>query len=307
MGESGSLHTVVNMQQFKQPEPAAVELTIVPANAASIFVEEPFELVVTVKNRSSSPLSSCNLLLPCNTEAAVIALGATEIPIQSLAPGCSTSLTVHMLAVEQGLREVSGICVQDAVTFANYQVRAGAALLQPALVLFIQRLPPFCFALALMLRCRCRRRCLSMCSMCNKTFVVFLRQAHSHHTRLCSLSAAACSHLHGRTVANRKTIQMTHIVDQGKRVPGRGFAERFERCFDSIAILAACILRLAFQLSRAIARTQACCAPSRRRKKKLLLLPQMIAKGLCLVNLHICFTQQVIGIVCGKSTTLPHP
>jgi hypothetical protein len=150
MGESGSLHTVVNMQQFKQPEPAAVELTIVPANAASIFVEEPFELVVTVKNRSSSPLSRCSLLLPCNTEAAVIALGATEIPIQSLAPGCSTSLTVHMLAVEQGLREVSGICVQDAVTFANYQVRAGAALLQPALVLFIQHLPPFCFALDLM-------------------------------------------------------------------------------------------------------------------------------------------------------------
>ena len=137
MGESGSLHTVVNMQQFKQPEPAAVELTIVPANAASIFVEEPFELVVTVKNRSASPLASCSLLLPCNTEAAVIALGATEIPIPSLAPGCSTSLTVNMLAVEQGLREVSGICVQDAVTLANYQVRAGAALLRPALVSFI--------------------------------------------------------------------------------------------------------------------------------------------------------------------------
>ena len=124
MGDSGSLHTVVNMQQFKQPEPASVELTVVPANAASIFVEEPFELIVTVKNRGAAPLASSSLLLPCNTEASVIPLGPTEIPIPAVGPGASTSLTVQMLPVEQGLREITGVCVQDAVTFAIYQVCA---------------------------------------------------------------------------------------------------------------------------------------------------------------------------------------
>jgi hypothetical protein len=128
MGDSGSLHTVVNMLQFKQSESASVELTIVPANAASIFVEEPFELIVTVKNRGAAPLASSSLLLPCNTEASVIPLGPTEIPIPAVGPGASASLTVQMLPVEQGLREITGVCVRDAVTFAIYQVCARAAL-----------------------------------------------------------------------------------------------------------------------------------------------------------------------------------
>lgn len=122
MGESGSLHTVVNMQQFKQPEPFAVEVAAVPANAASIFVEEPFDLIVTVKNRGPTPLNRASLLLPCNSEASIIPLGMTEIGISSLAPGISTSLTVQMLPVEQGLREIAGICVHDEDTFLSYQM-----------------------------------------------------------------------------------------------------------------------------------------------------------------------------------------
>jgi hypothetical protein len=122
MGESGSLHTVVNMQQFKQPEPFAVEVAAVPANAASIFVEEPFDLIVTVRNRGPTQLDRASLLLPCNSEASVIPLGMTEIRIPSLDPGSSTSLTVQMLPVEQGLREIAGICVHDEETFLSYQV-----------------------------------------------------------------------------------------------------------------------------------------------------------------------------------------
>jgi hypothetical protein len=139
MGESGSLHTVVNMQQFKQPEPFAVDVAAVPADAASIFVEEPFDLIVTVKNRGPAPLARASLLLPCNSEASVIPLGMTEIRVPSLAPGCSTSLTLQMLPVEQGLREIAGICVHDEVTFLNYQV---CACFCHVLILFLRALVP---------------------------------------------------------------------------------------------------------------------------------------------------------------------
>ena len=124
MGESGSLHTVVNMQQFKQPEPPAVEVTVAPANAASIFVEQPFDLIVTLKNRGATPLINARLLLPCNTEASVIPLGLTELPIPNVAPGASTLLTVQMLPVEQGLREITGVCVLDNAAAITYQVFA---------------------------------------------------------------------------------------------------------------------------------------------------------------------------------------
>ena len=122
MGESGSLHTVVNMQQFKQPEPSAIEVTAAPSNAASIFVEEPFDLIVTVKNKGPAPLVRSSLLLPCSTEASVIPLGMTELQIPEIPPGGSISLTVQMLPVEQGLREISGVCVHDDETFLSYQV-----------------------------------------------------------------------------------------------------------------------------------------------------------------------------------------
>jgi hypothetical protein len=122
MGESGSLHTVVNMQQFKQPEPSAIEVTAAPSNAASIFVEEPFDLIVTVKNKGPAPLVRSSLLLPCNTEASVIPLGMTELQIPEIPAGGSISLTVQMLPVEQGLREISGVCVHDDETFLSYQV-----------------------------------------------------------------------------------------------------------------------------------------------------------------------------------------
>ena len=124
MGEAGSLHTLVNMQQFKQPAPAAVDVTAAPADAASIFVEEPFDLILTIKNRGACAVDRCSVLLPCNTEASVVPLGLTEIPVPTLAPGASLSLTVHMLAIEHGLREISGITVLDGQTFASYQVSA---------------------------------------------------------------------------------------------------------------------------------------------------------------------------------------
>jgi hypothetical protein len=122
MGEGGSLHTQVNMQQFKQPAPATVEVTAAPADAESIFVEQPFDLNLTIKNRGAAPLVRCCVLLPCNTEASIIPLGLTEIPVPTLASGASVTLTVQMLPIEQGLREISGITVHDDSTSASYQV-----------------------------------------------------------------------------------------------------------------------------------------------------------------------------------------
>jgi hypothetical protein len=122
MGESGSLHTVVNMQQFKQPEPPVVELVVAPDNAADIFVEEPFDIILTVKNRGASPLVGATLLLSCNTEASIIPLGLTQVPIPVIAAGGSTLLTAQMLPIEQGLREIIGIFVLDSATQKSYQV-----------------------------------------------------------------------------------------------------------------------------------------------------------------------------------------
>lgn len=163
MGDIGSLHTVVNMLQFKQPDPAAIEFTIVPSDAASIFVEEPFELIVTVKNRGAAALATCSLLLPCNSEASVIAIGATEISIPAVAPGGSCSLVVHMLPVEHGLREVTGFCVHDAATFLSYQ--ASAAARAPS---FTHRSLRLFTALPLTSLCRWRPPCSSTCSARNK-------------------------------------------------------------------------------------------------------------------------------------------
>ena len=77
-------------------------MTAAPADAASIFVEEPFDLILTIKNIGACAVERCSVLLPCNTETSVIPLGLTEIPVPTLAPGASLSLTVHMLAIEHG-------------------------------------------------------------------------------------------------------------------------------------------------------------------------------------------------------------
>ena len=158
MGESGSLHTVVNMQQFKQPEPPAVELTLALADAASVFVEQPFDLIVTLKNRGSAPLVNARLLLPCNTEASIIPLGLTELPVPTVAPGGCTLLTVQMLPVEQGLREITGVCVLDDAAGSSYQVSA-CACAGPRNCFF--RVGAFVAPpSSLTPRCRCLRRCL---------------------------------------------------------------------------------------------------------------------------------------------------
>ena len=158
MGESGSLHTVVNMQQFKQPEPPAVDLTLALADAASVFVEQPFDLIVTLKNRGSAPLVNARLLLPCNTEASIIPLGLTELPVPTVAPRRLHVANGADAACGAGLREITGVCVLDDAAGSSYQVSA-CACAGPRNCFF--RVGAFVAPpSSLTPRCRCLRRCL---------------------------------------------------------------------------------------------------------------------------------------------------